>query len=89
MDKKKTTKEKDVNYARWGYIFIAPFFIVFFVFQFIPLVQTIYYSFFEYYRSGLTIIGPNPVGLENYRMLFNKNLSKKSPILYRWRDELP
>ena len=20
---------------------------------------------------------------------FNKNLSKKSPILYRWRDELP
>ena len=73
MDKKKTTKEKDVNYARWGYIFIAPFFIVFFVFQFIPLVQTIYYSFFEYYRSGLTIIGPNPVGLENYRMLFNSD----------------
>ena len=73
MSKKKTSKEREVNYAKWGYIFIAPFFIVFFVFQFIPLVQTIYYSFFEYYRSGLTIIGPSPVGLENYKELFQSD----------------
>ena len=62
-----------ISYAKWGYIFIAPFFLVFLIFQLIPLVQTIYYSFFEYYRSGLTIIGPNPVGFENYKALFESD----------------
>ena len=62
-----------ISYAKWGYIFIAPFFLVFLIFQLIPLAQTIYYSFFEYYRSGLTIIGPNPVGFENYKALFESD----------------
>ena len=48
----KDIKEKEISYAKYGYLFIAPFFIAFLVFQFIPLIQTIYYSFFEYYRSG-------------------------------------
>ena len=39
---------KEVSYAKYGYMFIAPFFIAFLIFQFIPLIQTIYYSFFEY-----------------------------------------
>ena len=76
MLKKNKTSEKEISYAKWGYIFIAPFFIIFFVFQLIPLLQTIYYSFFEYYRSGLTIIGPNPVGLENYKELFRSDFLK-------------
>ena len=49
----KTKKKGSISYAKWGYIFIAPFFIIFAVFQLIPLISTIYYSFFEYYRSGL------------------------------------
>ena len=57
-------KSKGMSYAKWGYIFLAPFFITFFIFQFWPLATTIYYSFFEYFRSGLKIIGPNFVGLE-------------------------
>ena len=61
----KTKKKGSISYAKWGYIFIAPFFIIFAVFQLIPLASTIYYSFFEYYRSGLKIIGPNFVGLKN------------------------
>ena len=76
MNKKDKTAEKEVSYAKWGYIFIAPFFIIFFIFQLIPLLQTIYYSFFEYYRSGLTIIGPNPVGFENYKELFRSDFLK-------------
>ena len=76
MPKKDKPKIKEVSYAKWGYIFIAPFFIVFTVFQLIPLAQTIYYSFFEYYRSGLTIIGPNPVGLDNYKALFDSDFLK-------------
>ena len=70
----KTKKKGSISYAKWGYIFIAPFFIIFAVFQLIPLASTIYYSFFEYYRSGLKIIGPNFVGLKNYITLFATDL---------------
>ena len=76
MSKKKVSAEREVSYAKWGYIFIAPFFIAFLIFQFVPLAQTIYYSFFEYYRSGLTVIGPNPVGLDNYKALLESDFLK-------------
>ena len=46
----KTKKKGSISYAKWGYIFIAPFFLIFAVFQLIPLASTIYYSFFEYYN---------------------------------------
>lgn len=42
-------KVRSVSYAKWGYVFIAPFFTVFALFQLYPLVSTIYYSFFEYF----------------------------------------
>ena len=29
MSKRKKSEIKDISYAKWGYIFIAPFFIVF------------------------------------------------------------
>ena len=60
------TKKKGIPYAKWGYIFMAPFFIVYAIFQLYPMITTVYYSFFEYFRSGLKIIGPNFVGLKNY-----------------------
>ena len=72
----KPKKNGSISYAKWGYIFIAPFFLIFAVFQLIPLGSTIYYSFFEYYRSGLKIIGPNFVGLKNYITLFATDLPK-------------
>ncbi|MBO5002472.1 MAG: sugar ABC transporter permease [Prevotella sp.] len=59
-------KRKSISYAKWGYFFIAPFFIVYAIFQLWPLITTIYYSFFEKYMSGLNQIGPNFVGLQNY-----------------------
>lgn len=71
---KTKKKKKLVNYSKWGYFFIAPFFIVYFVFQLIPLINTFYYSFFENYRVGLTTVGPNFVGLENYKtVLFDSD----------------
>ena len=60
------TKKKGIRYAKWGYIFMAPFFIIYAIFQLYPMITTVYYSFFEYFRSGLKIIGPNFVGLKNY-----------------------
>ena len=68
------TKRKSISYAKWGYIFILPFFISFFIFSFIPLADTIRYSFFEYYRSGIKEIGPNFVGMENYKSLLQSDM---------------
>lgn len=60
-----------VRYNRWGYLFLIPFIVVYLVFSLIPLGSTIYNSFFENYRVGLTQVGPNFVGLENYKTLFS------------------
>lgn len=62
----KKKQSKVVQYNRWGYYFLIPFVVVYLLFQFVPLVTTIYNSFFENYRSGLKQIGPNFIGFENY-----------------------
>lgn len=69
-------KRKLVNYAKWGYIFILPFFASFFIFSLIPLVDTIRYSFYEYYRSGIKEIGPNFIGMTNYASLIQSDMLK-------------
>lgn len=62
---------KVVEYNRWGYYFLIPFFVVYLIFQFIPLATTIYNSFFENYRAGLKQIGPNFVGFANFRTILS------------------
>ena len=49
------------------YLFISPFFILFFCFQLIPVVWTFYISFTEW--NGLK--APEWVGLDNFRLMFN------------------
>ena len=66
----KKSGGKAVRYNKWGYIFLIPFIVVYVIFQLIPLFSTIYNSFFENYMSGLTQVGPNFVGLQNYIKLF-------------------
>ena len=58
------------KHNKWGYIFLIPFVVVYVIFQLIPLISTIYNSFYENYRSGLIQVGPNFVGLDNYTELF-------------------
>ena len=58
------------KHNKWGYIFLIPFVVVYVIFQLIPLISTIYNSFYENYRSGLIQVGPNFVGLDNYKDLF-------------------
>ena len=65
-------KRKSVSYAKWGYIFLIPFFAVYIVFSLIPLISTFYNSFFENYMVGLMQVGPKFVGFDNYKaILFN------------------
>ena len=62
-------KGKRISYDKWGYIFLAPFFISYIIFSLIPLFSTFYNSFFENYMSGLKQIGPTFVGLANFQKI--------------------
>ena len=66
----KKKRSRVSGYNKWGYIFLIPFMLAYVIFQLIPLVSTIYNSFFENYMSGLTQIGPTFVGHDNYVRLF-------------------
>ena len=70
----KNNNHKAVSYNKWGYIFLIPFVVVYLIFQLVPLISTIYNSFFENYRSGLTQIGPNFVGWANYAELLKSDM---------------
>lgn len=50
----KNNNHKAVSYNKWGYIFLIPFVVVYLIFQLVPLISTIYNSFFENYldRKG-------------------------------------
>lgn len=82
----KPIRHKGVSYSKYGYYFLIPFFLVYVVFSLVPLLTTIVNSFFENYRTGLTQVGPNFVGFENYVKLFsNDNLLKyTSNTLLLW-----
>lgn len=64
------SRRKSISYSKWGYFFIAPFFIVYAIFSLIPLVNTFYNSLFENYMDGLNQIGPTFVGLSNFQKVF-------------------
>ncbi|MFL8937344.1 carbohydrate ABC transporter permease [Rossellomorea oryzaecorticis] len=55
---------KNVN--KYGYFFIAPFWIIFLIFSIYPVALTFYYSFTNYTGSGVAEV----VGLANYKRLF-------------------
>lgn len=61
----KVKKHKSVSYQKYGYMFIAPFFIVYIVFSLWPLLNTFYYSMFEYTTRNLTTT-ISFAGLKNY-----------------------
>ena len=65
-------KPKKITYDHYGYLFIAPFFIVFLVFQLYPIFFT--------FRTSLTdavgwdkILKNSIIGLDNYKTLFTPN----------------
>lgn len=76
-------KKKSVSYAKWGYIFLIPFFVVYIVFSLYPLIQTFYNSFHEYVIDRGSIGGGWTTevvaaeeqikfsGLDNYKEIFN------------------
>ena len=67
-------KTKKVDYNKWGYFFIAPFFIIFTIFSLIPLISTFVNSLYENYRVGLMTVGPDFIGLENFKNIFESDI---------------
>ena len=55
---------KSISYAKYGYLFILPFFIVYFFFQLYPLINTFIVSF---YGNGPNV--EEAVGFENYKTI--------------------
>lgn len=73
-------RRRTVEYGRWGYFFIAPFFIVYLFFQFIPLISTLYYSTLKYTRRNLqeTI---SFAGLKNFADLLGISEGERAYML--------
>ena len=70
---------KSISYAKYGYIFILPFFLVYFFFPLWPLLNTFIVAF-----QGNGTNSGNPVGFENFELLL-KNVtltaSEKAQLL--------
>ena len=75
MAKSNGKKRKTVEYGRYGYFFIAPFFIVFAIFQLWPLIYTMGLAFCENYTDTMfnMEVGPTFNGLENFGTIFVSN----------------
>ncbi|MDD2971263.1 MAG: sugar ABC transporter permease [Lachnospiraceae bacterium] len=54
-------KKKDMNHM--GYVFVAPFLIVFLIFSAYPVIRTLYLSFTQYKGYG----APTFIGFDNYK----------------------
>ena len=64
-------KRHKLKYAKWGLIFILPFFIVYAAFQFYPLIETFRLSLFNAVKDTRTLeMKESFVGFQNYVNLF-------------------
>ncbi len=78
-----TTKRKSISYAKWGYIFIIPFFVVYITCSLIPLITTIYNSFFAIASDGgIDVINNGFIGFNNYVKLFTPSAGELRILTY-------
>ena len=64
--------------SKWGILFISPYLIIYVIFTALPIIISLYKSFFVNYWKGLEEVGPSFCGLENYVTL----LTDKSIYTY-------
>ncbi|MCD7833684.1 MAG: sugar ABC transporter permease [Lachnospiraceae bacterium] len=76
----KKNKKKKVTYGKYGYLFIAPFFITYIIFQLYPLISTFYYSTLSYYkRNGREVI--SFAGIQNFLNIFGLAAGERAYVL--------
>ncbi len=65
-------KRKSISYDKYGYLFVAPFFIVFLIFQLYPILFTFYTSVTD--AAGWDkILNNKVIGFESFQKLFDPN----------------
>lgn len=67
-----SNKHKSISYAKWGYFFIIPFFVVYSAFSLYPMFSTIRDSFYSKMTVGLIEYPEKFVGVDNYVNLFKE-----------------
>ncbi len=83
----KKNKKKRVTYGRYGYFFIAPFFITYLIFQLWPLINTFYYSTLSYYkRNGREVI--SFAGIQNFLNIFGLAPGETAYVLQYLKNTL-
>ncbi|GAB2485623.1 sugar ABC transporter permease [Alkalibacterium psychrotolerans] len=70
---RKLAKRK--NHDKWGYVFMAPFFLFFLAFNFYPMFYTIYLSFTD--LAGWATEA-NFVGFQNFQNIYNNMLFRRA-----------
>lgn len=84
MNKKK---KKKINYGRYGYYFIAPFFITYLIFQLWPLINTFYYSTLSYYkRNGRQFV--DFAGIHNFLNVLGLSAGERPYVLSYLKNTL-
>ena len=84
MDKKK---KKKISYGKYGYFFIAPFFITYLLFQLWPLINTFYYSTLSYYkRNGREFV--DFAGIQNFLNVLGLAAGERSYALSYLKNTL-
>ena len=58
-------KRKSISYAKWGYLFLIPFFVVYAIFSFVPLAETFGYSFLDYKIASSHVDSIRPTSEES------------------------
>ncbi|MBP5430922.1 sugar ABC transporter permease [Ruminococcus sp.] len=69
---------KSVSYAKYGYLFILPFFLVYFFFQLWPLINTFIVSF---HGNGKTVA--DWVGFQNYQDILFGGDTRKQQVIHK------
>src|SRR5260370_8705618 len=77
-------RSAEARHQTWGYLFLAPMFLLLVVFKFIPMVQALYLSLTSYDLLS----PPRFIGLRNYVTLLDDPLFHQSvgvPASYAFR----
>ncbi len=63
-------KRKTLSYAKWGYLFILPFFIIYAIFQLYPMITTFAYAFQSVTKTGVKVVNAGWNNFHNFKYLF-------------------
>lgn len=80
-------RKKSLERGKYGYLFIAPFFITYLIFQLWPLINTFYYSTLSYYkRNGREIV--NFAGIDNFVNVLGLAAGERAYVLTYLKNTL-